>query len=119
MTTPTRLLRVQTSYFTAGAVWSKIYGVWSCTHAAPILHWMRGLSPGDAKLALLRMNATFDFLPLMDRKNGLVRAGQGHSGPGRPNASCEPCSRATAQDTGISIPAPRPNAASTQTVSQS
>lgn len=62
MTPPTKLLRVSTDYFVAGAIWSKIYGVWSCTDAAPILHWMRGLTTAAAKIALLKMGAAFEWI---------------------------------------------------------
>jgi hypothetical protein len=61
---PSRLLRVETDYFVAGAVWEKIGGAWSCVHAAPILRWMKGKNSDEAKLALLRMGAKYDFIPL-------------------------------------------------------
>ena len=60
--TPERLLRVVTDYFCAGAVWKKIGGFWECVLTAPILHWMKGMSPLDAKVALLKMGAQFEWL---------------------------------------------------------
>jgi hypothetical protein len=60
-------LRVQTEFFTAGAVWQKIYGIWSCTSAAPKIRWLQGMNPAQAKLALERMNASFTFRPLQPR----------------------------------------------------
>lgn len=63
MIRPELLLRVETDYFVAGAVYQKIGGAWSCVHAAPILHWLKGMNPDHAKLALLRMNAQYEFLP--------------------------------------------------------
>lgn len=60
--TPQRLLRVQTDYFCAGALWAKIGGIWSCVHTAPILHWMRGMTTAQAKIDLLKMQADFQWL---------------------------------------------------------
>ena len=60
---PRKLLRVQTDYFTAGALWEKIGGLWSCTRAAPILHWMKGRSPSQSAAALEKMGAHYQFLP--------------------------------------------------------
>ena len=57
-----RLLRVQTSYFIAGAVWAKIWGLWSCVETAPILHWMKNMNTNEAKNALLRMGASFQWI---------------------------------------------------------
>lgn len=58
----TRLLRVETEYFVAGAVFAKIGGIWSCTLAAPIIRWMVGKNAGTIKLALLRMNAKWQWM---------------------------------------------------------
>lgn len=57
-----KLLRVQTDWFCAGAVWQKIHGLWSCVHAAPILRWMVGKTPSEVKIALLKMGAEFEWL---------------------------------------------------------
>ncbi len=57
-----RLLRVRTDYFCAGAVWRKTAGVWSCILAAPIIKWMIGMNPNTAKLALLKMDAQFEWI---------------------------------------------------------
>ncbi len=62
MSRPTRLLRVQNDYFTAGAVWEKIGGFWSCTKPAPIIGWMRGKTPDAAKFELLRLGCSFEWL---------------------------------------------------------
>ena len=41
-----KLLRIETSYFVAGAIWEKkSSGNWECTKAAPIIKWMVGKSP--------------------------------------------------------------------------
>lgn len=56
------LLRVSTNYFVAGAVFEKIWGAWSCTHAAPVIHWMKGMNPYQVKLALIRMQAQWEWL---------------------------------------------------------
>jgi len=57
-----RLLRVETDYFVAGAVWQKINCYWTCTAAAPILRWMKGRSPQQAAAALLKMGANYQWL---------------------------------------------------------
>lgn len=59
-----RLLRVSCEHFTAGAIWKRTDGIWSCTRTAPIISWMRGMSPADAKFELARRNLDFSFLPL-------------------------------------------------------
>jgi hypothetical protein len=55
-------LRVETDYFVAGAIFEKIYGVWSCVRAAPILRWMIGKSPKEIHTGLLKMGADYDWL---------------------------------------------------------
>lgn len=57
-----QLLRVETDYFVAGAVWKKIAGAWSCTQAAPIIRWMKGRTPEQVKLALLNKGAYYQWL---------------------------------------------------------
>lgn len=57
-----RMLYVQTEYFTAGAQWQRIHGIWSCTQAAPIIHWMQGMTPGNAKIQLLKMGARWEWV---------------------------------------------------------
>lgn len=89
---PERLLRVSTQYFTAGAVWQKISGAWSCTHAAPILHWMKGINPDQAKLALLKMGAHYQFL---DHHRNQNKPLNGQSLPSRGGVHSEPQRRST------------------------
>src|SRR6185503_1284402 len=60
----TRLLKIQTEYFRAGAVWKKVYGIWSCTSAAPIVRWMKGKSKEQVHLELLKMGAVFQWVDL-------------------------------------------------------
>lgn len=52
-----KLLVVSTPYFKAGAVWQRIYGVWSCTKSALVIRWMCGMTPAQASVALLKMGA--------------------------------------------------------------
>lgn len=59
---PRRLLRVETEYFTAGAVFEKIFGLWSCTQAAPIIRWMVGKDVMAIKVALLKMAARYEWV---------------------------------------------------------
>lgn len=56
------LLRVDTGFYTAGALWRKVFGVWSCTKAAPILHWMVGQTPSEVHLELLKLGAEFEWI---------------------------------------------------------
>lgn len=56
------LLYAQNEYFTAGAIWERKDGQWSCTKTAPILNWMRGLNPLDAKFELLKRGCSWQFL---------------------------------------------------------
>lgn len=58
-----KFLSIQTEYFTAGAQWKRIHGVWSCVHAAPIIRWMVGKTPGDVKVQLLKMGARWEWHP--------------------------------------------------------
>jgi len=58
-----QLLRVETDYFVAGAIWEKIDGAWSCTHAAPIIYWMKSRSPQQTAAALEKMGAHYQFTP--------------------------------------------------------
>ena len=58
-----KLLRVESEYFVAGAVFEKIYGIWSCTRSAPIIRWMMGKQPAEIKVALLKMEAQWEWLP--------------------------------------------------------
>ena len=62
MSEPTKLLRVVTEHFVAGAEWRKVYGAWSCVRAAPILRWMAGMNRDQAKVALLRMGAQWEWI---------------------------------------------------------
>lgn len=67
------LLRVSTEYFVAGSIWQKIGGIWSCLKAAPILRWMVGMNRDRAKLALLKMDAQYEWIRprLSGPSNGL------------------------------------------------
>lgn len=57
-----KLLRVSTGYFVAGSVWRKISNVWSCVKTAPILHWMKGKTPDQVHLILLKMQADYEWV---------------------------------------------------------
>lgn len=67
------LLWVSNDYFTAGAVWKRIFGVWSCIKAAPIIKWMVGMNKDKAKLELLRKGCTYQWIyPGVNCKSGIV-----------------------------------------------
>lgn len=55
-----RLLRVETEYFVAGAIF---HGP-KCVHAAPILNWMRVKTPAQIHTALLKMGARWSWSPI-------------------------------------------------------
>lgn len=57
------VMQATNEYFCAGAVWERRDGQWSCTQTAPILNWMKGLNPLDAKFELLKRGCTWQFLP--------------------------------------------------------
>lgn len=65
-----RLLRVQNEHFTVNVLWKKIHGVWSCVEVPPVLRWMKGMTPDEAKLALLRMDATFEWVSTTQNETG-------------------------------------------------
>lgn len=86
---PARLLRVSTPYFCAGSTWQQLGGIWSCTFTAPILHWMRGISASQAKLALLKMGADWQWLPLSDRAKSRSILNPGCHGTGPKGSPAE------------------------------
>jgi hypothetical protein len=57
-----KLLQATNEYFCAGAVWERIDGLWKCTEAAPIIGWMRGMSPPAAKLELARRGCQWEWI---------------------------------------------------------
>lgn len=59
---PDRLLWCSNEYATAGAVWQKKEGQWKCIATTPILKWMRGMNPVDAKMELLKRGYKFKWL---------------------------------------------------------
>lgn len=60
--TVTLLMRATNEYFTAGAVWVRRANVWTCTEAAPILRWMKGMNRDQAKIELLRRGCTWEWI---------------------------------------------------------
>jgi len=60
---PTLLLRVETDYFVAGAVYEKVFKEWRCVRTAPILKWLKELPLAQTKIALLKMDATWSWSP--------------------------------------------------------
>jgi hypothetical protein len=62
---PKKLLRVETEYYVAGAVFGKLRGQWVMVGpCAPILMWMHGLSAGEIHLELLRLGAKWGWLTI-------------------------------------------------------
>lgn len=58
----TIMLRASNEFFTAGAVWRRKDGQWSCIQAAPILAWMFKLSPTEAKFELARKGCSWEWV---------------------------------------------------------
>lgn len=61
------LLRVSNRYFVAGADWEKDLCGWVCVRAAPMLHWMVGMSPDAAKSELIRRGCTWEWITVVGR----------------------------------------------------
>jgi hypothetical protein len=57
-----RLLRVEAPHFVAAAVWEQRAGGWACVQAAPILAWMRAMTPAQAKDYLTRKRWPWQWL---------------------------------------------------------
>lgn len=62
-----RLLVVQTEFFRAGSLWIGR----RCVKAAPLLRWMVGTNADQVKIALLKMGASWSWLPLRPRVSSL------------------------------------------------
>lgn len=60
------ILRVTAPYFCAGALWRKDRLQWVCYHTAPILKWMKGLSPLEVKLYLDRREWQYEWIQETD-----------------------------------------------------
>lgn len=57
-----RLLRVKNEYFDCQAIWRKKEGVWTCVSAAPIIRWMVGKTPAEAKIELVKRGCSYEWL---------------------------------------------------------
>jgi hypothetical protein len=58
----TRLLRVESTHFVAGAIWDKHDGKWRCVRAAPILKWMIGYGAATALARLTRCRYEWEWV---------------------------------------------------------
>lgn len=56
-----RLLRVETNYFVAGAVFVKTGSEWRCVRSAPILKWMVGKPNVWIKANLKRLKYRYEW----------------------------------------------------------
>lgn len=63
-----RMLHVQTEGYNATATWRKTDADWKCIECDAHLSWMIKLSPLDAKLALLKADAQFQWSSIEDIK---------------------------------------------------
>lgn len=57
-----RLMQCQNEFFTAGAIWCRIQGQWSCIKAAPIIRWMEGMDRQAAKHELLKRGCSWEWV---------------------------------------------------------
>lgn len=56
-----RILVVSTEFFESESLWEKISGIWSCVKSGPSLRWMKGMNADSAKIALLKMGASWHW----------------------------------------------------------
>lgn len=61
-----RALRVIAPHFVAGAVWEKTPTGWRCARTAPLLKWMRRLTPAEARERLVRAGYEWAWLDTVD-----------------------------------------------------
>lgn len=71
-----KLLRVQTDYFVAGAVFRRLDNAWTCLRAAPILRWMTHRPVDQIAANLLKMGARCDWLPLSVTASKICQGGR-------------------------------------------
>jgi len=57
----TRLLVANNDFFTAGAVWTRENGQWTCTRTAPCLYFLRHTTPATAKLELAKRGYSWQW----------------------------------------------------------
>lgn len=57
-----RVMRCWNKYWVAGAIWRRKEGIWGCKEAAPIIRWMVGKSPEEAKLELLKRGCEWEWI---------------------------------------------------------
>lgn len=57
-----KLLMVTGNGFIAGAQWEKRRGEWACVNSAPIIKWMRGMSPRSAVERLKRSRLAYEWI---------------------------------------------------------
>jgi hypothetical protein len=60
--TNSKVLRAWNEFWVAGAVWEKRDGHWFCVHTAPIIAWMRKMTPESAKLELARRGCQWEWI---------------------------------------------------------
>ena len=60
----TKILRVMAPHFDAGAVYVREGPgqPWRCTRAAPIIRWLVGMSPADARERLARVRYQWEWV---------------------------------------------------------
>lgn len=57
-----RVLRVSAARFVAGAVWVRTDAGWRCERAAPIIKWMRDMTPKAARERLNQAGFSWEWM---------------------------------------------------------
>lgn len=58
----TRVMRCENEFIKAGSVWVKVGGGWVCSESSPEISWMIGMNHSQAKLELIRMGMTWEWI---------------------------------------------------------
>lgn len=77
----TKLLRIETDYFVAAAVYEKGFAGWRCVEAAPIVRWLLKKSPQQAKIDLLKMGAKTQWISQEKSPNSSKHSEAGNPTP--------------------------------------
>lgn len=56
-----RVMRCWNEYWEGSAVWKRKDGIWSCDHCSPIIGWMYGMNPTEAKFELARRGCQWEW----------------------------------------------------------
>lgn len=57
-----RVLKVSNEYFTAGAIFERVSGVWRCREAESAISWMKTMDVRSVKTELLRRGCSWEWI---------------------------------------------------------